>query len=91
MAHEGLRANDWRNDSNPCGHELAARPLHSKDQNQNAILGFETSYMAPRGQQNLIAKHQPRVHPIMCKLWVLCYSFELVQPAQSFCSQVKTL
>ena len=45
MAHEGMRANEWRIDSNPGGHELAARPLHNKDQKQNVILGFGTSFM----------------------------------------------
>ena len=45
MAHEVLRANDWRTDSKPGGHELMARPLHNKDQKKNVILGFGTSFM----------------------------------------------
>ena len=45
MAHEGLRANDWRTNRKPGGHELPLRTLHNKDQNQNVILGFGTSFM----------------------------------------------
>ena len=40
---EGLCANDWRIDNKPSGHELAARPPHSREKTKCYFLGFGTS------------------------------------------------
>ena len=40
---EGVCANYWRFDNKPGGHELTARPLHSRDKTKCKFLGFGTS------------------------------------------------